>query len=182
MHPEGDSEVSVPVFRVRNCDDIVLVKAAPSSNNGGNGGSSTPAQNIAKVINNINKAIDNAVDKILAPIENTPVGRVVRNVVNRFRAARDAALGVNEEAAEETTEEEVAVEEEQTETASEEATIDPEPQEQTIEDTETPTAGDEKNPFPVVPVAAGFVIILAGAAAILAKTGKLAILLKIFGK
>lgn len=26
MHPEGDSEVSVPVFRVRNCDDIVLVK------------------------------------------------------------------------------------------------------------------------------------------------------------
>ena len=182
MHPEGDSEVSVPVFRVRNCDDIVLVKAAPSSNNGGNGGSSTPAQNIAKVINNINKAIDNAVDKILAPIENTPVGRVVRNVVNRFRAARDAALGVNEETAEETTEEEVAAEEEQPEAGSEEATIDPEPQEQTIEDTETPTAGDEKNPFPVVPVAAGFVIILAGAAAILAKTGKLAILLKIFGK
>ncbi|MBQ7147326.1 MAG: CehA/McbA family metallohydrolase [Pseudobutyrivibrio sp.] len=28
MHPEGDSEVSVPVFRVRNCDDIVLVKEA----------------------------------------------------------------------------------------------------------------------------------------------------------
>ncbi len=27
MHPEGDSDVSVPVFRVRNCDDIVLVKA-----------------------------------------------------------------------------------------------------------------------------------------------------------
>ncbi|SDB22653.1 Chitobiase/beta-hexosaminidase C-terminal domain-containing protein [Pseudobutyrivibrio sp. YE44] len=28
MHPEGDSDVSVPVFRVRNCDDIVLVKTA----------------------------------------------------------------------------------------------------------------------------------------------------------
>ena len=25
-HPEGDSDVSVPVFRVRNCDDIKLVK------------------------------------------------------------------------------------------------------------------------------------------------------------
>lgn len=27
MHPEDDSEESVPVFRVRNCDDIVLIEA-----------------------------------------------------------------------------------------------------------------------------------------------------------
>lgn len=30
MHPEGDSDVSVPVFRVRNCDDIILVNGASS--------------------------------------------------------------------------------------------------------------------------------------------------------
>lgn len=27
MHPEGDSDVSVPVLRVRNCDEILLVKS-----------------------------------------------------------------------------------------------------------------------------------------------------------
>ncbi len=38
MHPEGDSEVSVPVFRVRNCDDIQLVKEAlPESGHSGSG-------------------------------------------------------------------------------------------------------------------------------------------------
>ena len=39
MHPEGDSDVSVPVFRVRNCDDIELVKAAPETESGSGGGS-----------------------------------------------------------------------------------------------------------------------------------------------
>ena len=29
MHPEGSSDVSVPVFRVRNCDEINVIKAAP---------------------------------------------------------------------------------------------------------------------------------------------------------
>ncbi len=36
MHPEGDSDVSVPVFRVRNCDDIRLATADEIS--GSNGG------------------------------------------------------------------------------------------------------------------------------------------------
>ncbi|MBO4618117.1 MAG: CehA/McbA family metallohydrolase [Lachnospiraceae bacterium] len=33
MHPEGDSDVSVPVLRVRNCDEII-VSAAPAVKNG----------------------------------------------------------------------------------------------------------------------------------------------------
>ena len=31
LHPEGDSDVSVPVLRVRNCDEIVLIAHAPTS-------------------------------------------------------------------------------------------------------------------------------------------------------
>ncbi|RKM54713.1 hypothetical protein D6853_12810 [Butyrivibrio sp. X503] len=34
-HPEGKSDVSVPVFRVRNCDDIFLAKESASGNQGG---------------------------------------------------------------------------------------------------------------------------------------------------
>ena len=35
-HPEGKSDVSVPVFRVRNCDDIYPAGSAPSVNDNGN--------------------------------------------------------------------------------------------------------------------------------------------------
>jgi hypothetical protein len=34
MHPEGDSDVSVPVFRVRNCDEISLISKVASGNSG----------------------------------------------------------------------------------------------------------------------------------------------------
>lgn len=37
-HPEGKSDVSVPVFRVRNCDDIYPAGSAPSVNDNGNAG------------------------------------------------------------------------------------------------------------------------------------------------
>ncbi|MBR5635538.1 MAG: CehA/McbA family metallohydrolase, partial [Pseudobutyrivibrio sp.] len=189
MHPEGDSDVSVPVFRVRNCDDIVLANGS-SSGNGGNGGSGnsgnsgkTPAERAAAAVKAINKVIDKVVDAILAPIENTPVGRTVRNLVNRFRTARDNYLGNNQTANnDEATEEEpvVAEDEEEISAGSNEATLDPEPQ--AIDEEPVPTSAPKKS-FPVVPVAAGSVIILAGAAGVLAKTGKLALLLaKIFGK
>ncbi|MBP3728280.1 MAG: hypothetical protein J6H22_05055, partial [Pseudobutyrivibrio sp.] len=178
-HPEGDSDVSVPVFRVRNCDDIKLVKAAPTVTPGGNGGNGGNSNPIANIISNINKAIDNAVDTIIAPIANTPVGRVVRDVVNRFRTVRDAILGndnaeATEEVAEDTTEE--ATEET---TEDDELSVDPKPSE-TIADEDVPQAAEEKKEFPVVPVAAASVIIVAGVGVTLA--GKFGLLAKLLGK
>ncbi len=182
-HPEGASDVSVPVFRVRNCDDIKLIKAAPSVTPGGNGGNGGNSNPIANIINNINKAIDKAVDAIIAPIENTPVGRVVRNVVDRIRTVRDRFFGngdatVSEDTTEAVVEEE-AEEQPEEEPADEEVSVDPQPSE-TIEDEQVPEAGKEKKAFPVVPVAAASVIIVAGVGATLA--GKFGLLAKLFGK
>ncbi|MBQ8489600.1 MAG: CehA/McbA family metallohydrolase [Pseudobutyrivibrio sp.] len=178
-HPEGDSDVSVPVFRVRNCDDIKLVGSAPSVTPGGNGGNSgnsgSSSNPIAAVIRNINTAVDKAVDAIIAPIADTPVGRAVRNVVNRFRAVRDAILGNdNEEMADDTTED-------VTEETTEEETVsqDPQPSE-TIADEQVPEAAPEEKEFPVVPVAAASVIIIAGVGVTLA--GKFGLLAKLLGK
>ncbi|WP_458459462.1 CehA/McbA family metallohydrolase [Pseudobutyrivibrio sp.] len=178
-HPEGDSDVSVPVFRVRNCDDIKLVKAAPTVTPGGNGENGGNSNPIANIVSNINKAIDKAVDAIIAPIANTPVGRVVRDVVNRFRTVRDAILGndnaeTTEEVAEDTTEETT---EETTE--DDELSVDPKPSE-TIADEDVPQAAEEKKGFPVVPVAAASVIIVAGVGVTLA--GKFGLLAKLLGK
>ncbi len=44
-HPEGKSDVSVPVFRVRNCDDIFLAKESVSGNQGGDDSSDNGSTN-----------------------------------------------------------------------------------------------------------------------------------------
>ena len=44
-HPEGKSDVSVPVFRVRNCDDIYLAKESSSGNQGGDDSSDNGSTN-----------------------------------------------------------------------------------------------------------------------------------------
>ncbi|SFU74372.1 CehA/McbA family metallohydrolase [Butyrivibrio sp. INlla21] len=44
-HPEGKSDVSVPVFRVRNCDDIFLAKESSSGNQGGDDSSDNGSTN-----------------------------------------------------------------------------------------------------------------------------------------
>lgn len=46
-HPEGNSDVSVPVFRVRNCDEIQLIRQ-PS---GSGGGSARPNRPVSEVLN-----------------------------------------------------------------------------------------------------------------------------------
>ncbi len=43
MHPEGDSDVSVAVLRVRDCDEVKLIKAGTTS--GGNGGNANTGDN-----------------------------------------------------------------------------------------------------------------------------------------
>ena len=186
MHPEGDSEVSVPVFRVRDCDDITLVKAEDngSGNNGGNSGNNggSISDKVSKVIKKVNEVVDQIVDTIIAPIENTPVGKVVKKVVNKIRDMRDSLFGGNQqEEPAEPVEEEVVDDGKGNHSSdgSQTASLDPKPQ--VIPDEETPKSGKEKS-FPVVPVAAGSVIILAGAATVLSKKGGLALLLKLFGK
>ena len=159
------------------------MKAAPSVTPGGNGGNGGNSNPIANIISNINKAIDNAVDAIIAPIENTPVGRVVRNVVDRIRTVRDRFFGNGDATvAEDTTEavvEEEAEEEEEEEPADEEVSVDPQPSE-TIADEDVPQAAEEKKEFPIVPVAAVSVIIIAGVGVTLA--GKFGLLAKLLGK
>jgi cell division protein FtsN len=65
------------------------------------------------------------------------------------------------------------------EPADEEVSVDPQPSE-TIEDEQVPEAGKEKTSFPVVPVAAASVIIVAGVGVTLA--GKFGLLAKLLRK
>ncbi|MBQ5761741.1 MAG: CehA/McbA family metallohydrolase [Clostridia bacterium] len=44
-HPEGNSDVSVPVLRVRNCDEIVLVSGSSSESGGSTGNSGSTENN-----------------------------------------------------------------------------------------------------------------------------------------
>ena len=58
MHPEGNSEVSVPVFRVRNCDDISLATEAGRGNNGTTPGQSANVPGTSATKPEDNKAKD----------------------------------------------------------------------------------------------------------------------------
>ncbi|SCZ79589.1 CehA/McbA family metallohydrolase [Pseudobutyrivibrio xylanivorans] len=77
MHPEGDSEVSVPVFRVRNCDDIVLVKE-PEPEVKPDPVKETIKQ-VGKVVKNVVETVEKTVQKVAA--KNPVVKKIVENPV-----------------------------------------------------------------------------------------------------
>ncbi|SDI00130.1 Chitobiase/beta-hexosaminidase C-terminal domain-containing protein [Pseudobutyrivibrio sp. 49] len=77
MHPEGDSEESVPVFRVRNCDDIVLVKEPEPE---------VKPDPVKETIKKIGKVVKNVVDTVektvqKAAAKNPVVKKIVENPV-----------------------------------------------------------------------------------------------------
>lgn len=80
-HPEGASDESVPVLRVRNCDEIILVEEATEnpdsdSNSGGsNSGSSDESnsdENTSNASAQVNTAINNASTTVKAPYVSIP--------------------------------------------------------------------------------------------------------------
>ena len=86
LHPEGDSEVSVCVLRVRDCDEIILIKEGPGTGTGGNngsgstsgsgtGGSSSANNNTTSDKPESNKPVET----IPAPNKNTTTNKVTTN-------------------------------------------------------------------------------------------------------
>ncbi len=184
MHPEGDSDVSVPVFRVRDCDDISLIDAATVDNNsdssaGSSSSSSSSAISnavsnaVSSVVSAVQNAVQSIVDTVTNAIEQSPVAQIVNRIANRNNGNNQAAEVADDETAEDV---------EDTDAAETEAVIDDAEESTEIADDEVPTAGDKESSIPVVPVAAASaIIIIAGAGVILAKTGKLAMILKMLG-
>lgn len=179
MHPEGDSEVSVPVFRVRDCDDIQLVSEG-GNNNGGNQsigekiveGIKSFAKSVSSWFSGVKKAVETAFEEVGKAIAESPIGQTVRRWFGR--GTRTAQNTITAEAPLETT-------------TPEEPTVDAGANDTTatIAEEQAPKAAaneEEKSSIPVVPVAAASVIIVAGAGIALAKTGKFALLAKLFGK
>jgi hypothetical protein len=70
-HPEGASDVSVPVFRVRNCDDITLVSAAPEVK---------PQPSQPSFVERVVSGIVNTVRNIVNAIHESPVAQAIRNL------------------------------------------------------------------------------------------------------
>ncbi|SHI79434.1 CehA/McbA family metallohydrolase [Pseudobutyrivibrio xylanivorans] len=90
MHPEGDSEESVPVFRVRNCDDIVLVKE-PEPEVKPDPVKETIKQ-VGKVVKNVVETVEKTVQKVAA--KNPVVKKIVENpVVKQVVSAIKSFLG-----------------------------------------------------------------------------------------
>jgi hypothetical protein len=90
MHPEGDSEESVPVFRVRNCDDIVLVKE-PEPEVKPDPVKETIKQ-VGKVVKNVVETVEKTVKKVAA--KNPVVKKIVENpVVKQVAKAIKSFLG-----------------------------------------------------------------------------------------
>ncbi len=83
MHPEGDSEESVPVFRVRDCDDVVLVQAASESGSGSSGSSSdsSTGSSSSSKASSVIAAVTNVVSGIISAVTNT-VSNIVSAVAN----------------------------------------------------------------------------------------------------
>lgn len=74
-HPEGSSDVSVPVLRVRDCDEIVLGTKKPTTPDNGNTGSNTSQESNtsegSNTVTTTNTAIQEAT-KVTAPLTNLP--------------------------------------------------------------------------------------------------------------
>jgi hypothetical protein len=170
-HPEGASDVSVPVFRVRNCDEITYADgtipelADPEP---------APQPSQPSFVERVVSGIVNTVRNIVNAIHESPVAQAIRNLFGfgnnnaTGRNTRRAAAVVAEPAPEETVEETPAVEEPETVTEAQ--------TEQVIADEDTPLAAENtssEKSFPVVPVAAASVIILVGAGLFIKKKGLL---------
>ncbi len=181
-HPEGTSEVSVPVFRVRNCDDIQLGKeedVMPGEEVPTPQPSETPSTQ-PTVVEKIVQGITNFVSSVVKAIQESPIVNALKNLfglgttntntntnTNNNRPTRTAAANVVPE--------EAPAEEE---TPAVEVTPEAPASEEAIADEETPLAAVAENnttekSFPVVPVTAGSVIILAGAGLFIKKKGLL---------
>ena len=74
-HPEGSSDVSVPVLRVRDCDEIVLGTKKPTTPDNSNTGSNTSQESNtsegSNTVTTTNTAIQEAT-KVTAPLTNLP--------------------------------------------------------------------------------------------------------------
>ena len=190
MHPEDDSEDSVPVFRVRNCDDITLVSASADDSTSGGSSSSTGSSDssssssassvISQAVSKVVSAVTSAV-KSVAEAVTEAASTAVNNVRNAFRnlTGRNTAATTTNSAAAENTDTDNDT---QTETESEQATVEAANGhgETTIDDTDTPLAAeDSEKSFPVLPVAGGATIVVVAVIAVAAKKGLLMKVLKL---
>ena len=106
MHPEGSSDVSVPVLRVRNCDEIVEVKADDSGNTGssentgnagdsnsssntGNTGNSQSSNNAANNSSNASTIVGETANILSESLQNTVQNATTQSTGNRTQDIAD---------------------------------------------------------------------------------------------
>ena len=194
MHPEGDSDESVPVFRVRDCDDIELITAGEtveddskddntgntSDDNSGNSSSDSSSTGInyfAQYLKNLAAKAWQAYQAAKNAVVNT-VKNVVSNIVGAITGNGNGNNNNDDattEAVDETTQDEREDERDAEEEAIEEMAAAQDYD--TVEDEETPLAAEPEvedstsQSFPVAPVAGGIVVVLLAAAFVTSKMG-----------
>ncbi|MBR4707743.1 MAG: CehA/McbA family metallohydrolase, partial [Pseudobutyrivibrio sp.] len=94
MHPEGASDVSVPVFRVRNCDDITLATDTPSVN------PQPQPDNNQSVVEKVVNHIVNVAKTIAKKIEESPVVQAIKKLFFGANETKPAKTTVVAEATE----------------------------------------------------------------------------------
>ena len=89
MHPEGNSDASVPVFRVKDCDEIVIGKAAddtPAVDPGKTNPDNTPA-NVIEVVKHVVDTVVQQINNFVNNIINT-AGNIINRLFGRNVTAR----------------------------------------------------------------------------------------------